>query len=230
MHSCTAAESQSQLFITQIAGKTFLIVLLKFFGQSINQKHIDQITSVLSDDGIIIIPTDTVYAIAGNIYSNKAIERICTIKNIKPGKAHFSFLCSDLSNISEFTKPFSTEIFRMMKNALPGPFTFILNANSNVPAIFKSNKKTIGIRVPDNSIALAIINAAGNPLVVTSVHSYDDTGEYLTDPEEINEHYGTLVDLIIDGGPSSFEPSTVIDCTGSEPVLIRQGIHRDRRK
>ena len=178
---------------------------------------------MLKGGGVIIIPTDTVYAYAGDIYSNKAIERIASIKNIKPEKANFSFLCHDLSNISEFTKPFSTEIFRLMKSSLPGPFTFILNANSNVPSIFKSNKKTIGIRVPDNEIALAITAALGNPLVVASVHSDDEIQDYLTDPDDIAEHLEDKVDLIVDGGPGTNVPSSVVDCTGEIAVVIREG-------
>lgn len=198
-------------------------MLLKFFGNSINQKHISQITETLKNDGVIIIPTDTVYALACSIQSNKAFERICRIKNIKPEKAKFSFLCHDLKNISSYTKPFSTEIFRLMKNSLPGPFTFILNANSHVPVIFKSNKKTIGIRVPDNEIALAIVDANNFPLMVTSVHSDDTMEEYLTDPDIIEERHGNMVDLIVDGGPGLFIPSTIIDCTGDVPVVVREG-------
>lgn len=198
-------------------------MLLKFFGESINSKYIAQIVTTLKTGGVIIIPTDTVYAFAGDIYSNKAIERIALLKNIKPSKANFSFLCHDLRNISEFTKPFSSEIFRLMKNSLPGPFTFILNANSNVPAMFKSNKKTIGIRVPDNAIALSIIEALGNPLVVASVHSDDEIEDYKTDPKDIDEHLGEQVDFVIDGGPGKLDPSTVIDCTGENPIVIREG-------
>ena len=198
-------------------------MILKFHGDSINEKYIEQIVQILKNDGIIIIPTDTVYALAGNIQSSKAMERICRFKNIKPEKANFSFLCHDLRNISEFTKPFNTEIFRLMKNSLPGPFTFILNANNNVPTIFKSNKKTIGIRVPDNSIALAIIEALGNPLMVTSVHDDDQFFDYVTDPETIDERFGSQVDCVIDGGVSDFEPSTVIDCTDNAPVVVRLG-------
>ncbi len=198
-------------------------MILKFFGSSVNEKHIEQIVRTLKDGGIIIIPTDTVYALAGDIHSSKAMEKICRFKNIKPDKANFSFLCHDLRNISEFTKPFNTEIFRLMKNSLPGPFTFILNANNNIPTIFKSNKKTIGIRVPDNPFSQAIIEALGNPLMVTSVHDDDEFYDYVTDPEVIHERFGSQVDLVIDGGVSDFEPSTVIDCTDSEPVIIRQG-------
>lgn len=198
-------------------------MLLKFYGNSINEKHLHQIVEVLKNDGVIVIPTDTVYALAGSIYSPKAITQIGRIKNTKIEKAHFSFLCSDLSNISEFTKPISSEIFRLMKQSLPGPFTFILNANSNVPAIFKSNKKTIGIRVPDHPVAIAIIKALGNPLMVTSIHGADETDEYITDPEEIHEQLSTTVDLVVDAGSFKYEPSTVIDCTGEEPVVIREG-------
>ena len=198
-------------------------MILKFFGDSINEKHISQILESLRNGGVIIIPTDTVYAFAGSIYSNKAIEKICRIKNISIEKANFSFLCHDLSNISEFTKPFSNEIFRMMKSVLPGPFTFILNANSKVPAIFKSNKKTIGIRVPADKIALSIIEALGNPLMVSSVRFIDDAEDYLTNPDEIYEYFGNQVDLLVDGGPSQFDPSTVIDCTGENPIVIRDG-------
>jgi tRNA threonylcarbamoyl adenosine modification protein (Sua5/YciO/YrdC/YwlC family) len=164
-----------------------------------------------------------VYAFAGSIYSNIAFERICRIKNIKSGKANFSFLCHDLSNISNFTKPFSNEIFRLMKSSLPGPYTFILNANSNVPAIFKSNKKTIGIRVPDNTIALSIIRELGNPLMVSSVLSTENIPDYITSPNEIEEHFGTLTDIIVDAGDSMYLPSTVIDCTAEAPVLVREG-------
>ena len=196
---------------------------LKFHGKTINEKFLARITEALKNDGVIIIPTDTVYAFAANIQSNKAFERICRIKNIKPEKANFSFLCPDLRNISLFTKPFSTEVFRFMKNSLPGPYTFILNANSNVPAIFKSNKKTIGIRVPDNKIALAILEALENPLMVSSVYSNENNQEYLTDPDNILEKYGEIVDIIIDGGPGLFEPSTVIDCTGNDPSVVREG-------
>lgn len=198
-------------------------MLLKFFGDSINQKHITQITESLKNDGVIILPTDTIYAIAGSIYSINAFERICRIKKIHIEKANFSFLCQDLKNISEFTKPFSKEIFRLMKSSLPGPYTFILNANNHVPTIFKSNKKTIGIRVPDNPIALSIIQALGNPLMVTSVRSDDDFEEYLTSPNDIQEKFGELVDIIIDGGSSHIYPSTVIDCTKEIPLVIREG-------
>ena len=198
-------------------------MLLKFYGGSINQKHLETIIDSLKRDGVIIIPTDTVYALACSIHSHKAIDRVSRIRGIKLEKANFSFLCHDLSNISEFTKPFSNEIFRLMKSSLPGPFTFILEANAKVPAIFKSNKKTIGIRVPDNEIALAIEEALGHPLMVSSLRSDDEFEEYMTDPDEIDSRYGNLVDIVVDGGPGKFLPSTVIDCTSGSPVTVRKG-------
>lgn len=199
-------------------------MLLRFHGNTLNQKHIETIVARLKKDGIIIIPTDTVYAYACDIHSSKAFESICRMKGTKPAKANFSFICNDLSNITDFTKPYSTEIFRLMKNTLPGPFTYILNANNNVPAIFKSNKKTIGIRVPDNDIARAIVAELGNPIMVTSVHDdHDEVMDYITDPEEIDARLGDQVDLVVDGGPGTLEPSTVIDCTSDEPVVIREG-------
>jgi tRNA threonylcarbamoyl adenosine modification protein (Sua5/YciO/YrdC/YwlC family) len=198
-------------------------MILKIFPDNINEKFIEKAVKTLKDGGIIILPTDTVYALACDITNNDAIDKICRFRNVKLEKSNFSFLCSDLSHISDFTKPFSNEIFRLMKNTLPGPFTFILNANSKVPAIFRSNKKTIGIRVPDNAITKKLVIELGNPLMVTSVHNDDELLDYITDPEEIEATLGDKVDLVIDGGPGSLEPSTVIDCTGQSPVLIREG-------
>lgn len=198
-------------------------MLVTIYPDNPNSNLIQQAVDVLKNDGVIVIPTDTVYALACSIKSNKAIDRISRIKGVKIEKANFSFLCSTLSNISDFTKPFSREVYRVMKNSLPGPFTFILNANNNVPAIFKSNKKTIGIRVPDNNIALAIIRELGNPLMVTSVHDDDQLIDYTTDPVVIDEKFNNIVDLVIDGGYSDFQPSTVIDCTTDNPQIIREG-------
>lgn len=198
-------------------------MILKIYPENINDKFIEKAVKTLKDGGIIIIPTDTVYALACDIYNNDAIDKICRFRKIKLEKANFSFICSDLSHISDFTKPFSNEIFRLMKNTLPGPFTYILNANNKVPAIFKSNKKTIGIRVPDNTITRLLIHELGNPLMVTSVHNDDEMIDYLSDPEEIEATLGDKVDLVIDGGPGSLDPSTVVDCTGQTPELIREG-------
>ena len=198
-------------------------MLLTIYPDNPNSRHISTAVELLKNDGVVVIPTDTVYAIACSIGSNKAFERICRLKGVKPEKANFSFVCSDLSNISDYTKPFSREVFRVMKNSLPGPFTFILQANNQVPAIFRSNKKTIGIRVPDNNIAHTIVQELGSPLMVTSVHDADEILDYTTDPAVIDEKYGHDVDLVIDGGYSEFHPSTIIDCTGEIPVVIREG-------
>jgi tRNA threonylcarbamoyl adenosine modification protein (Sua5/YciO/YrdC/YwlC family) len=198
-------------------------MLLKVYPDSINQRHIQKVVDSLRSGGVAIIPTDTVYAFACDIHSSKAIERVCKIKNIKLNQANFSFLCYDLSDISTYTKPFSREVFRVMKHHLPGPFTFILNASSEVPSIFRSNKKTIGIRVPDNNIAREIVKEIGNPIMVSSVRDEDDVVEYFTDASDIEDSFSDTVDIIIDGGYSEAHPSTVIDCTSEVPVIIRQG-------
>lgn len=198
-------------------------MLLKIFPENINDRYMDRAVKLLKSGGVIVVPTDTIYALACDIHSNDAFERICRIKHVKLDKANFSFICYDLSNISDFTKPFSTEVFRLMKSCLPGPFTFILNANSKVPAIFKSNKKTIGIRVPDNNITRRIVQELGNPIMVTTVHGGNQILEYSSDPLEIDARIGEQVDLVIDGGYSELEPSTIIDCTSDEPYIVRQG-------
>jgi len=198
-------------------------LLLKIYPDNINDRHIKKAIEVLKNDGIIVVPTDTLYALACDIRSNKAFEKISRLRKMKEGKGNFSFICYDLSHISDFTKPFSNSVFRLMKNCLPGPYTFILNANSNVPAIFKTNKKTIGIRVPDNAITRLLVKELGNPIMVTTVHDIDDHKEYATDAYEIEAMMENQVDLIIDGGNSELTPSTVIDCTEDIPVLVREG-------
>lgn len=197
--------------------------MLKIYPENPHDRAIKQVTEVLSDDGIIIIPTDTVYALACKLGNQKGFERICRILGKKPEKVNFSMLCMNLSNISEYTQPFDNSVYKLMRRNLPGPFTFILNANSNVPRLFKSNKKTIGIRVPDNKIPLCIIEDLGIPLISSSLHSADGISDYLTDPEEIDALYDRQVDLIIDGGAGGLEPSTIIDCTSKNPEVMRQG-------
>ena len=199
-------------------------MLIKLYDENPNPRQINTIVDCLQNDGIIIYPTDTVYAIGCNIHSSKAVSKVAAIKSTKVEKANFSFICYDLSHISDFTKPFSTGIYKIMKKALPGPFTFILNANNNVPKIFQSRKKTIGIRVPDNNICREIVNELGNPIISTSVYDEDEILEYTTDPELIHEKYGNLVDIVIDGGFGNNEASTVIDCTGDEIEIVRQGL------
>jgi tRNA threonylcarbamoyl adenosine modification protein (Sua5/YciO/YrdC/YwlC family) len=198
-------------------------MLLQINPSNIDQRLIKTVVQVLRNDGVIIYPTDTVYALGCDIYSNKAIEKICRIKNIKPQKSNFSFICSDLSHISDYTRPFDRSVYKMLNRSLPGPFTFILNANSAVPAIFKNNKKTIGIRIPDHAIPLSIIKELGNPIMSASLYDNDATTDYLTDPAEIFEKFETVVNLIIDGGYGGNEGSTIVDCTGVQPIVLRQG-------
>jgi tRNA threonylcarbamoyl adenosine modification protein (Sua5/YciO/YrdC/YwlC family) len=200
-------------------------MLLHLNEKNINSSSIHQIVQCLRNGGIIIYPTDTVYALGGDITSPRAIERISKLKNIKPEKASFSFVCSDLSHLSEFTKPIPNQVFRIMKKALPGPYTFILEANSNVPKLLKQNRKTVGIRVPDNAICREIVRALGNPVISTSLHdTSDDILEYFSDPEVIHRQYEDAVDMVIDGGFGNIYPSTVIDCSGDEIAVLREGL------
>lgn len=202
-------------------------MLLEIHPKNPETRKISQVVEMLKQGGVVIYPTDTVYAIGCDITSAKAIERICRIRGIKPEKNTFSFICNDLSHISEYTKPFSNEIFKLMKRSLPGPFTFILNASNNVPKLLGMNKKTVGIRVPEVTIARDIIKELGNPIVSASLKLIEEEGsfmEYPTDAYEIHELYGNLVDIVIDGGNCGFTPSTIIDCTDNNPVITRQGL------
>ena len=169
------------------------------------------------------MPTDTVYSFASKLGNSKGFERIARIRGIRPNKAHFSLLCKDLSDLSQYTRPVANEVFKLMKRALPGPFTFILQAGGNVPKLFRSSKKSIGIRIPDNKVALAILGEIGIPLVVSSVHDEDHILEYTTDPELIEEKHGHHVDAVIQGGFGELYASTVIDCTNGIPEVIRKG-------
>jgi tRNA threonylcarbamoyl adenosine modification protein (Sua5/YciO/YrdC/YwlC family) len=198
-------------------------MLIRLYDENPKLSYILRIVEILRNDGVIIFPTDTIYGIGCDITKPKAVERVARIKNIKPEKADFSFLFYDLSHISDYCKPIPNSIFKLMKKNLPGPFTFILNANSNIPKIFRSSKKSIGIRVPDNNIIREIIRELGNPILSTSVHDDDQILEYTTDPELIHEKFGEQVDLVIDGGYGGNKPSTVLDCTSGEPILIREG-------
>ena len=196
--------------------------MIKIYPENPAPKHIKMVIDVLENGGVVIFPTDTVYAFGCSIYQPKALDKIARLKGVKKEKANFSFIFNDLSMLSDFTKPFDNSTFRLMRKNLPGPFTFILNANNKVPKIFQSKKKTIGIRIPDNNILASIIEELGHPLVTTSIHDDDEILEYTTDPELINERYSDKVDLIIDGGYGDNEASTVVDCTGDEPVILRQ--------
>jgi len=196
-------------------------VLIKIYSENPNPKHIQQIVSVLERGGVIIYPTDSVYSIGCDINNHKAFEKLAKLKGIKPDKAQFAIICHDLSHLSFYTKPLNNSIYKMMKRALPGAYTFLLNASNQIPKIFRSKKKTIGIRIPDNDIARLIVKELGRPLVVSSVK--DDEVEYTTDPELIHEKFGHLVDIVVDGGIGNIEESTVVDCTGNSPEIIREG-------
>ena len=199
-------------------------MFLKLHPTNPNPRYVKMILECLNDDGLIIFPTDTIYGVGGNIRSPKVLDRICRIKGIKKEKANFSFIFHDLSMLSEFTRPINNEVYKMMKRNLPGPFTFILNANNNIPRIFQSKKKTVGIRIPDQPIITNLVEELGSPIMTTSlVDEEDEYGGYLTDPEEINEKYQDLVDIIIDGGAGEHVASTVVDCTEDEIMIVRQG-------
>ena len=199
-------------------------MLLNIHPDNPDTRKIAQAIQVLKKGGVIIYPTDTVYSMACDLNNRKAVERMAQIKGIKLEKANFSLICYDLSHISDFTVQFGNNIYKLMKRALPGPFTFILNANNSVPKLFKSKKKTIGIRVPNNNIARLLVKELGNPLISTSVHDDDEILEYITDPELIHEKYQTILDLVIDGGYGKNEASTIVDCTGNEPEILREGL------
>jgi tRNA threonylcarbamoyl adenosine modification protein (Sua5/YciO/YrdC/YwlC family) len=199
-------------------------MLLRINPSKPNDEEIAQVVTCLRDGGIIIYPTDTVYGMGCDINKQRAVEQVCRIKGIHPEKANFSFICSDLSHLSDFTKPISTTTYKLMKKALPGPFTFILDGNNNVPKLFKSKKKTVGIRIPNNNICLEIVKQLGNPIMSTSIHDDDDVIDYTTDPELIYDKYKDRVDIVIAGGYGNNQPSTVVDCTSDEFVILRQGL------
>lgn len=195
---------------------------IKIYPENPSEKEIARVVKVLKEGGLIIYPTDTVYGLGCDITNTKALERIAKIKGIKLEKANFSFVCSDLSNISDYVKQIDTSTFKILKRALPGPYTFILPGNNNLPKEFKK-KTTVGIRVPDNEIALEIVRQLGNPIVSTSIHDEDEVIEYTTDPELIFEKWQNLVDLVIDGGYGDNHASTIIDLSEGEPLVIREG-------
>ncbi|MDX9891334.1 MAG: L-threonylcarbamoyladenylate synthase [Bacteroidales bacterium] len=198
-------------------------MLLKIYPENPNQRAIQQVVECLKDGGIIIYPTDTIYGIGCDIYKPKSIERIIQIQGNLKKKSSLSFICHDLSHLSDFTTPINNTVFKAMKRTLPGPFTFILNANNQVPKLIHGSKKTVGIRIPDNNIIREIVRVNGNPILSSSVKDDDELIEYTTDPELIYEKYGDLVDIVIDGGYGDNIPSTVVDCTNNELELIREG-------
>ena len=198
-------------------------MFLKIHPDNPNPRKINTVVECLLDGGVIIYPSDTIYGFGCDIYNKKAVARIANIKGINIKKQKFSFICSSLSNISRFTKPISNETYKLMKRNLPGPFTFILNANNNIPKIFKTNRKTLGIRVPKHNIPLEIVKKLENPIISSTVKDRDKIIEYSTDPEIMYNKLKNLVDIVIDGGFTGNLPSTIIDCTKSDFEIIRQG-------
>ena len=195
---------------------------IKIYNDNPSSKEIAKVVKVLQNGGIVIYPTDTVYGLGCDITKVRGLERIAKIKGIKLEKANFSFVCNDLSHLSDYVQQIDTSVFKVLKRALPGPYTFILPGNNNLPKVFKK-KKTVGIRVPDNNIARAIVEELGNPIVSTSIHDEDDIIEYTTDPELIFEKWQNLVDLVIDGGYGDNTASTVIDFSQGQAEVIREG-------
>lgn len=196
--------------------------LIKIYNENPNEREIDKVVKVLQKGGLIIYPTDTVYGLGCDITNTKAMEKVAQLKGVKLDKANFSFICYDLSNLSDYVKQIDTPVYKILKKALPGPFTFILPSSTNLPKAFK-NKKTVGIRIPDNNIIREIVKKLGNPIVSTSIYDEDDLLEYTTDPELIYEKWENSVDIVIDGGYGSNIPSTVIDLSEGEITVLREG-------
>ncbi len=199
-------------------------MLLKLYEKNPDPKVVHKVVEILREGGVIIYPTDTVYGIGCDITKARAVERVARIKGIRPDRARFAFICSDLSHLSDFASHVDNSTFKLMKSCLPGPYTFILNASSQVPKSIKHKRKTVGIRIPDNNIILEIVRQLGNPILTTSLKEDDQILEYPTDPELIYEEYQDLVDAVIDGGYGGIIPSTIIDCSGDEPVVLREGL------
>jgi tRNA threonylcarbamoyl adenosine modification protein (Sua5/YciO/YrdC/YwlC family) len=195
---------------------------IKIYEENPNPKDVKRVVAIIRKGGLVIYPSDTVYALGCDIKNIRALERVAQLKGVKLEKANFSFVCENLSNLSDYVKQIDSSTFKLLKRALPGPYTFILPGNNNLPTVFKK-KKEVGIRVPANNIVQAIVHELGNPIVSTSIKDEDEVIEYTTDPELIFEKWGHLVDVVVDGGYGGNIPSTVIDLTGDEPVLVRQG-------
>ena len=199
-------------------------MLIRIYNENPNARHIRQIIDLLEDGGIIIYPTDTVYAMGCDILATKSIEKIARLKGLNPKNPELSLIFHDMSQLSEYTIIRDNTIFKLLKRNLPGPFTFIVQANSQIPKLFKNKKKTVGIRIPDNNIVLELVRELGRPIITTSIHDPDEVIEYTTDPELIYEKYSDIADVIIDGGFGKNEASTIVDCTGEEIEIIRQGL------
>lgn len=198
-------------------------MLLKINPENPEGRKIRQVAETLNEGGIIIYPTDTVYGLGCDINNSDAVTRICRIRGLEPEKAMLSFICKDISQISEFTPPIDNATFKIMKKNLPGPFTFVLRSNNQVPKMFKNRKRTVGVRVPAHNIPLAIVEELGRPILTTSLKSDDEVLEYFTDPQDIYEDFKKIVDIVIDGGICGNNPSTIVDFTGDLPEIIRKG-------
>jgi tRNA threonylcarbamoyl adenosine modification protein (Sua5/YciO/YrdC/YwlC family) len=198
-------------------------MLVRLFNENPNPREIRKIVEVLRDGGLIIYPTDTVYGLGCDITNAKAVEKVARWKGVNVEKSNFSFICSDFSHLSLYTRPISSSVFKLLKKNLPGPFTFILEASNQVPKYFKGKKKTVGIRIPDNNIIREIVAELGNPILSTSIHDEDEILEYTTDPELIYEKYQDLADIVIDGGHGELQASTIVDCSNNEIVIVREG-------
>lgn len=198
--------------------------LLKIHPLNPEGRKIDRVVNVLRNGGIIVYPTDTVYGIGCDLMNRKAVERLCKILDIKPQRLDLSFICHDISQISEYVKRMDTPVFKLLKKCLPGPFTFLFESSSKVPKILDVNKRTVGVRIPDHRITEAIVEQLGNPVITSSIKDDDLIKEYTTDPEEIYDDFKHIVDLVIDGGPGGNVPSTVVDCIADDFKILRQGL------
>lgn len=192
------------------------------------KRKVQAVTEILKGGGVVIYPTDSVYGLGCDFANAEAVDRICKLRDLDPVKANLTFICKDISQVSEYTAQMNNETFRLMKRNLPGPFTFILRSNNSVPKMFKNKKRTVGVRIPENNIAIKLVEDLGRPILSTSLKADEDIREYFTDPKLIEEKFGNQVDAVIDGGVGSLDPSAVVDCTGDEPLLIRSGIKQLR--
>lgn len=199
-------------------------MLIKIYNDNPNPKHIRMVAEVLDAGGVIIYPTDTVYAMGCDIRASKAIEKIARFKGLNPDNPDMSIIFHDMSQLSEYTLIRDNNIFKLLKRNLPGPFTFIVPANNQIPKLFRNRKKTVGIRIPDHPIAMELVRELGRPIMTTSIHDPDEIIEYTTDPELIYEKYRNFADVVVDGGFGHNEASTIVDCTGDEPVVLREGL------
>ncbi len=198
-------------------------MLLNIHPENPQEKKVKKVIECLKDGGIIIYPTDSVYTMGCDLLNTAAVEKVAGLQGKNPEENHFSFICKDISHLSQFAKPIDTPTYKLLKKTLPGPYTYILRANSKVPKLYKTKRKEVGMRIPDNPIPIRIVQDLGSPLISSSIHDDDEILEYTTDPELIHEKYKNTVDIVINGGIGNNEPSTIVDLTGDEPMIVRQG-------